>query len=286
MNSFYTADDIEIIKELLSVSYAELSRQIGVSPETVSRWLSSEQNISRESMEAIYDYAFCENIRLNKIKEQLFKEECESNDRVILFHGAKSNIDGALSLEKSKGTNDFGNGFYCGESMEQSAMFVSGYPGSSLYIVDFDKSGLSGTQFFVDRDWMLAIAYYRGRLGEYEDHPIIKSIRQKIASADYIIAPIADNRMFEIIGSFIDGEITDIQCRHCLSATDLGNQYVFKTEAALKQVSVRRHCYLCEREKMFYLKSKQEESKIGNDKVKIARRQYRGEGKYIEEILA
>ena len=32
---------------------------------------------------------------------------------------------------------------------------------------------------------------------------------------------------FEIIESFIDGEITDVQCQHCLSATNMGKQYVF-----------------------------------------------------------
>ena len=32
---------------------------------------------------------------------------------------------------------------------------------------------------------------------------------------------------FEIIDRFIDGEITDVQCQHCLSATNLGKQYVF-----------------------------------------------------------
>ena len=39
----------------------------------------------------------------------------------ILFHGSKAGIDGKLSLDKSKKANDFGKGFYCGESLEQSA---------------------------------------------------------------------------------------------------------------------------------------------------------------------
>lgn len=285
MNSFHVTDDIEIIKELLDISYAEFAESIGVSAETVSRWLSSEQNISDDNIKAIYDFAFDEKIRLNKIKEQLFKEECKDANHIVLFHGSKSSIDGDLSLERSRGTNDFGNGFYCGENMEQSAMFVSGYPNSSLYIVEFDKSDITGTRFFADIDWMLAIAYFRGRLGDYAGHPKIKSILNKIAEADYIIAPVADNRMFEIIDSFIDGEITDIQCQHCLSATDLGNQYVMKTRKALDKVTVKRRCYLCKNEKSYYMTSKQEESKTGNDKVKVARRQYRGQGQYIEDIL-
>ena len=174
---------------------------------------------------------------------------------------------------------------YCGESLEQSAMFVANYPESSLYILEFDKTDLSYTQLNVDRDWMLLIAYFRNKLTDYVDHPIIKTLLSKLEGVDYIIAPIADNRMFEIIDSFIDGEITDIQCQHCLSATNLGNQYVFVTDKALRQLQILRHCYLAPDEKNYYLSYKREESRIGNDKVKIARKQYRGQGEYIEDIL-
>lgn len=40
--------------------------------------------------------------------------------------------------------------------------------------------------------------------------------------------------MFRIIDSFIEGEITDEQCIHCLAATNLGLQYVFKTKKCLE----------------------------------------------------
>ena len=56
---------------------------------------------------------------------------------------------------------------------------------------------------------MLTIAYFRGRLSGYEDHPIIKKLINKLEDIDYLVAPIADNRMFRIIDSFIEGEITD-----------------------------------------------------------------------------
>lgn len=39
----------------------------------------------------------------------------------------KGTKDGKLTLDHSKKINDFGNGFYCGESLEQSAMFVAAY---------------------------------------------------------------------------------------------------------------------------------------------------------------
>lgn len=284
MNDFEINTDIEIILELLDISAAEFAKEIGVSPMTVSRWRRNSERITVDNLNAIYNYAFDKKIYLNRIKAQLFKEECAKKS-VVLFHGAKKCIDGEISLDKSRPKNDFGKGFYCGESIEQSAMFVANYPESSLYILEFDKSGLNGVEFGVDRDWMLTIAYFRGKLNGYSEHHIIKKLLLRLKGVDYIIAPIADNRMFEIIDSFIDGDITDIQCQHCLSATNLGKQYVFITDKAVENLKILRHCYLAQSEKKYYFNSRLEESKVSNDKVKIARRQYRGQGKYIEELF-
>ena len=284
MNDFALCTDIEIVMELLDITAKDLADNIGVTPTTISRWIKREEQVSSSNLNAFYNFAFRKGIRLNKIKEQLFKEDCGRNS-IILFHGAKTYIDGRISIEKSKSTNDFGRGFYCGESLEQSAMFVANYPESSLYILEFDKTDLSYTQLNVDRDWMLLIAYFRNKLNDYAKHPVILDLLSKLEGVDYIVAPIADNRMFEIIDSFIDGEITDVQCQHCLSATNLGNQYVFVTDKALSQLQILRHCYLASDEKSYYLSYKQEESRVGNDKVKVARKKYRGQGEYIEDIL-
>ena len=284
MNDFALCTDIEIVMELLDITAKDLADNIGVTPTTISRWRKREEQVSSSNLNAFYNFAFRQGSRLNKIKEQLFKEDCGSNS-IILVHGAKTYIDGRISIEKSKSTNDFGRGFYCGESLEQSAMFVANYPESSLYILEFDKTDLSYTQLNVDRDWMLLIAYFRNKLNDYAKHPVILDLLSKLEGVDYIVAPIADNRMFEIIDSFIDGEITDVQCQHCLSATNLGNQYVFATDKALSQLQILRHCYLASDEKSYYLSYKQEESRVGNDKVKVARKKYRGKGEYIEDIL-
>lgn len=284
MKHFRVAADMEIIQELLGLSVAELAQQLGVTHQSIYNWKSNEEQITAKNLEKIYDFAYSKNIRLNKIKEQFCREECAAGHQ-ILFHGSKTYIDGTLSVEKAKDGNDFGRGFYCGESLEQSAMFVANYSASSLYIVDFDPAGLKYIQLGVTRDWMLMIAYFRKRLDAYADHPIIQNLLARLDGVDYIIAPIADNRMFEIIDSFIDGEITDVQCQHCLSATSLGNQYVFITPKALNQVNLLHHCYVAQAEKKAYLSSKMDEHKISNDKVKLARKQYRGQGDYIEDIL-
>lgn len=281
---FRVYEDVEVILTLLEMTIQEFANEIGVSYSTVSRWKEPGETVSSANLEKIYEYAFKKSIRLNKIKEQLFREECLEN-HVLLFHGAKTDISGDISIEKSRKNNDFGQGFYCGESLEQSAMFVSNFPHASLYMLDFDKTGMQELRLGVEQDWMLMIAFFRGKLTAYERHPMIQRILNRLNGIDYVVAPIADNRMFQIIDSFIEGEITDIQCQHCLSATNLGNQYVFRTQCAADQIQILRKCYLAAVEKEAYISVRSEDAKVSNDKVKIARRQYRGQGKYIEDIL-
>ncbi len=277
--------DLESILGILEISQEALASDLGVSRVTVNNWCSGKTGISDGNCKLLYEYAFRKGVRLNKIKEQFYIEDYVTEGEILLFHGSKTGIEGKIDLSHNKRINDFGNGFYCGENLEQSAMFVSAYPGSSLYMLKFDGKGLKQRVFHVDRDWMLMVAYFRRGLKEYQDSEVIKKLIKEIEGIDYIVAPITDNRMFEIIDNFVDGEITDIQCRHCLSATNLGNQYVFITQKAVNQITLLEKCYLCEPEKEFYLTSRQESFKMNMDKVKLARKQYRNQGEYIEDIL-
>lgn len=282
---FMVTKDIESIIEILDYTMENLADELGVSRITISNWVNNKNTISEKHMDEFYSYVFKKGIRLNKIKEQFYREDMVRDNEVLLFHGAKTKIEGDLRIDCNKRINDFGNGFYCGESLEQSAMFVATYKNSSLYMLKFKPENLKGKEFSVNREWMLTIAYFRGRLEEYRDTDIVKQLAKTTEGIDYIVAPIADNRMFEIIDSFIDGEITDIQCQHCLSATNLGMQYVFVSDRALLQIELLERCYLADVEKEAYLNSRQESFKMNLDKVKLARKQYRNQGEYIEDII-
>ena len=277
--------DLESILEILGLTQAELAFDLGVSRITVNNWLSGKTAISENNEKLLYEYAFRKGVRLNKIKEQFYREDYVAKGEILLFHGSKTGIEGKIDLSHNKRINDFGKGFYCGESLEQSAMFVATYPKSSLYMLKFNPQGLKKRVFHVDREWMLMVAYFRGKIIGYEESEVIKELIKANEVIDYIVAPIADNRMFEIIDSFIDGEITDVQCQHCLSATNLGNQYVFVTQKAIDQITLLEKCYLSEPEKESYLTSRQESFKMNMDKVKLARKQYRNQGEYVEDIL-
>lgn len=278
-------EDVLLIQEVLGLSRRELARQIGVGSATLERWVRGVVQPSRQGLASLYGFAFRRGVPLNRIKAQLRKEELEKTGYRLLFHGSKSGIEGPLSLTASRANNDFGRGFYCGESLEQSAMFVNHYEESAIYMAAFSDAGLCGLRFGVDQNWMLAVSAFRGRLKEYENHPILQELMGHISEADYIAAPIADNRMFEIMDDFSQGFITDVQCQHALSATGLGMQWVMTSKRALDQVVLLEKCYLCPEERAYYEGRRKEELAVGLAKVKAAHRQYRGQGRYVDELL-
>jgi len=276
--------DIKSIREMLGLSQAELAKAVGVQRVTISRSELKENEHSDRLLELIYSYAYEKDIRLNKLKEMFWQERLD-NGHKLLFHGAKSEIKGEIDIKKGRINNDFGQGFYTGENYDQAVLFVSGFERPSLYMIDFNEEGLKSRKYIVDRDWMLTIAYYRGTLDKYKAYPLISKLIKESRDCDYIIAPIADNRMFQIINSFIGGEITDEQCKHCLAATNLGNQYVFISERAVNNIKLLERCYLSVNERDHYQNIRSADAKLGDDKVKLARIEYRGKGKYIDEIL-
>ena len=277
-------DDLKAIREILGITQTELAKRIGVQQVTLSRNELGKTAASERLLEQVYSFAFDNSIKLGRLKEMMWLENLKPGHK-LLFHGAKSEIQGEISVNRSRTNNDFGQGFYTGESYDQAISFISGFDRSSVYYLDFDETGLKCKQYKVDQEWMLTIAYYRGTLDEYREHPVVINLINEVKNCDYIVAPIADNRMFQIINSFIAGEITDEQCKHCLAATNLGNQYVFKSEQAARKVKILERSYISSSEKEHYKGIRAEDTKLGDAKVKLARRQYRGKGKYIDDIL-
>lgn len=278
------ADDLKAIRTILEITQRELSEQLGVEQESISRLEQNNAEPSVQLLESIYTFAFDHKIQLNRVKEMLWKERLKENHK-LLFHGAKDNISGKIQVNVGRINNDLGQGFYTGEKYEQAVSFVSGYKNSSVYYFDFDDQNLKCKEYHVDQEWMLTIAYYRGALEKYSNSSLLKELIASSRKCDYIIAPIADNRMFSIINSFIRGEITDEQCKHCLAATSLGNQYVFINDLAASKLQMVEKVYLCEKEKQYYQEMRSNDAKLGEDKVMLARIEYRGKGKYIDEIL-
>lgn len=286
MKPYPVKEDIEYIMECLNLNSNEFADMLGVNKSTIFRWKNGESNISERYLEKMYQIAYDNDLRLNEVKEQIFKEMYSSSNEIVLFHGAKKELTGdSIRLNESSNYNDFGKGFYLGETFMQSSTFVAGHKKSSVFSFVFNTDKLKSVKFNVDNDWMMAIACYRGSLGRYENSQVVCQLKEKIEKADYVIAPIADNRMFEVINEFISGNITDIQCKHCLSATNLGFQYVLRSEKAIEQLECLSRNYLCEKERKKYLLQQNENHRISEDKLRYAKREFRNQGEYIDELI-
>lgn len=277
--------DFKAIRDVLDISQKEFAKVLDTEQKTISNIESKDSYPSKTIVESAFTYAFKKDVKINKLKELLCRDNLSHNEK-LLFHGSKGEIKGDIDVNFGRGNNDFGKGFYTGESYEQAVSFISTYDDPSVYFMSFDDSDLKCKRYSVDREWMMTIAYCRESLEEYENHPLIEKIIKESRDCDYIIAPIADNKMFETINEFIEGNLTDEQCKHCLAATNLGMQYVFLTEKAASRLKIVERCYVCDKEREYYKKLKEDYRKLGNDKVKLAKAQYRGIGKYIDEVLA
>ena len=258
--TFSIRTPLEMIEEVFDMSLKDLLDNLVISEEDYA--LIQEEgldsnNIPREIFEKIYNYAYNNKLYINDILWLEYQEQI-SEDEVLLSHGSRKNIIGNIRLDMSGDSNDFSNGFYCGQSLKQAGMFVSQEPESSLYIISFDMmpDNIISTRFKVSTDWMLAVAYYRDTLGEFKNSDTVNEIIYYLDHTDLIIAPIADNRMFQIIDAFTDGQITDLQCQYALASTNLGYQYVFKTPEAVEHLQILDHLYLCDFEKNIMINHK------------------------------
>lgn len=279
-------NEITIIGEVLQLDESDFAKKLGVSLETVNNWKFGRTSIELANLEKIYSFAYENKISLNGIYELLLKEENEKDNNIILFHGAKRSFSMPIDFfANSKPTNDFGIGFYLCETFEQAANYISVINRNFVYCFKLNLDGLKTYKFSVDNERMIAIAYFRGWLNDYKDSPLIQNLINKLLDYDVIIAPIADNRMFDIIAEFVENEITDEQCQHALAATNLGYQYVLKTSQSLSNIELLKEMFVCQKEKDDCLKNRASLTNSGSQKVKVARIQYKNQGRYIEEIL-
>lgn len=276
---------LDMIDEVFNMTLEDLLENLIISEDDYHTILNSDsEDIPKEIFEKIYNYAYNNGLYINDIR-WLEEKELLGLDELLLSHGSRVNIRGDIRLDVAADINDFSKGFYCGESLKQAGMFVSQEPNSSLYIVSFVPEGLKSKRFNVSTDWMLAIAYYRGTLGDLARRSRVEEVVDAVENSDYVIAPIADNRMFRIIDAFTDGQITDKQCQHALSTTNLGHQYVFKKPSCLDHLEIKDHLYLCDAEKNRYNTDCQKESNTSLLKANISRKRYANSGVYIDELL-
>lgn len=279
-------EDLQIIEDLFQdVEFEKLCEKMDLTQTEYLGIKNGEIDPTKQQLENIYNFAYNRGLYINEIHWQEALDKYRAPGVDVVSHGARTYIKGDIRLDVSGDSNDFSDGFYMGQDIAQGGMFVGEEPNSSLYILTFNPKGLKRAQFNVSVDWMLAVCWYRDKIPQYADAKRVRRIRDKVDNCDYVLAPIADNKMFEVIDAFSNKEITDLQCLYALSATHLGYQYVLKKEACLSHVDIKEHMYFCSVEKSLYNKQADVETNTSMNKAIIARNRYKDDGVYIDELL-
>ena len=284
MKTFDIRKDILTIRKLFNLNQTQFANEIGLSRSNIARYEGDDIFPHDSALEKIYSYPYKNNFYLNKAKEMLFIDE--KKDDLLLFHGAKYQIDNQIDPNHLNGMKDFAAGFYLGDSFDSAASWICEYRTGSVYSFYLNnRKALKFKEFVVDQEWMYAILYFRGMSKEYVPTKEILELIEEINSLDFIIAPIADNQMYDTLTAFSLKQITDEQCLHALSANNLGKQFVIKTQKAVDNLVLIERMYLCEKEKEECLNKKSVISNQGRNKASLSIEEYRRKGKYIDEIF-
>ena len=282
MNIF--KDDLNIILKTLDIPARQLASELDFDEPTICNWLNGKYEPDVRSKEDIYSYAYENGLRLNLAYEEPLNNLAKKQGFVHLYHGSKYEIEGEIDINKSSDFNDLGPGFYLGQTLVQSTMFVSDCHRPKVYSFGLFTKNLKVVELDIGEEWAICVAHNRNLIDKYSDSKKVKRIIDKTKDADVIIAPIADNRMINIIDNFFNGNMSIEACYNSLAVLDLGKQYVLKTNKAIKNLGIIKEYFLCKKEIDDY---KAQSNKLRQKRVELTKgyiSKYK-HGKYVDEIL-
>ena len=154
---------------------------------------------------------------------------------MILYHGSNTSVE-EPKISVSDRRLDFGSGFYMTSSFEQAERWAdhtmqrrkNGMPTVSVYTLPDNFKDLLNVKFFPEpnEEWLhFVVANRRGHILQNE--------------YDLIIGPVANDQTISTIMLFEDGFLdVDTAIRH-LKPQKLKDQYVIKTDKALKFLKIK-----------------------------------------------
>lgn len=279
---------IKQIRAYLNMSQTEFAEQLNVTFQTVNRWENGRAlpnklaqskmfDLCREKQVPVYDMI------LKKIADESKAIKLDSN-RVLLYHGSKSGIEGTIE-PKSRKQCDFGKGFYMGTDPGQALTLICDYEKSKFYIVSVSTDNLAQIEVPANIDWAMLVAYHRGKMEKINGTPFYNKYRDMTKDKDLIIGNIANDRMFFVIDNFFVGNVTDMALINSLSALQLGKQYVVISQKGCDAVRIEAEVELSYLERQFIKEIAEGNRARGISLANDICKNYRREGMYFDEIL-
>ena len=279
---------IKKIRAELDMSQTEFADKLGVTFASVNRWENGKAFPNKIAQVNIYNLCKEKNVPLFNMVLERIAEEANSikleNDRVLLYHGSKSGIEGEI-IPGSRKQCDFGKGFYMGTEAMQALTLICNFPKSRFYVVSVDKKDLDVLDVPADLDWALLVAFNRGKMKNISGTEFYNKYRDMTANKDLVIGYIANDRMFYVIDQFFQGTITDAALINSLSVLNLGKQYVTVSEKGCKAVRIEKEIAISQLERMAISDIAASNREKGISDANEICKNYRRKGFFFDEIL-
>ena len=274
---------IKAIRSAANMNQEQFASVLGTTPLSINRWENGKTLPNRMAQTQLYN--FCKERELDVVEIIVnAKEYTDENNKLVLYHGSKKGIDGDIA-PISRGECDFGKGFYMGTTTLQPLTLVCNEDKPKFYAVELDTTDLKVLTVDIGMDWAMLIAYYRKEMESAKGTPVYEKYAHMADGYDVIIGYIANDRMYTELSRFFNRTLTDVALINCLSALDLGKQYVAVSEKACKQIKVLKEYPLSQLELALLKDMSAERRKEGIALAEEIEIKYRREGKYFDEIL-
>ncbi|MBE6516898.1 MAG: DUF3990 domain-containing protein [Thermoplasmata archaeon] len=276
-------DLIRTIRSSAGMNQERFASVLGTTPLSINRWENGKTIPNRMAQMQLYN--FCKEHDIDVIGSIMDSNSWSgSDDKVILYHGSKKGIIGDIA-PISRGECDFGSGFYMGTDVLQPLTLICNEERPKLYAVELEMTGLKVLNMDVGIDWAMLIAYHRKEMENVRGTPIYERYAHMLDGYDVVIGHIADDRMYTELSRFFNKSLTDVALVNCLSALDLGRQYVAISERACERIRVLNETSLSQLELLLLRDMSIQRRKEGIALTERMEVRYRREGRYFDEIL-
>lgn len=276
-------DLIKAIRFAANMNQEQFAAALGTTPLSINRWENGKTLPNRMAQTQLYN--FCKEHAIDVAQLIIdTKAYGDTDNRFVLYHGSKKGIVGDIA-PISRDECDFGSGFYMGTNTLQPLTLVCNEDKPKFYTVELDMTGLKVLTVEIGMDWAMLIAYYRKEMESAKGTAIYEKYAHMADSYDVIIGYIANDRMYTELSRFFNKTLTDVALINCLSALDLGKQYVAISEKACKQIKILKEEPLSQLELSLLKDMSAERRREGIALAEEIEVKYRREGKFFDEIL-
>ncbi len=184
----------------------------------------------------------------------------------MLYHGSNAVISNP-DLSKSREDIDFGIGFYLTKDKTMASKWAATKAVSILNTYRLNLDNLNIYTFNLDEEWLEYVRACR----QYGDH--YEEITAKYDAYDVLIGATADDKLFDTVQQYLDGEISAETAIKYLNVAGFSEQVVLKTQKAINALTLVFSKEIKGAEKQHYRQISRQDRQQALDKLNQLKKQ-------------